>query len=118
MRCEFMTDRTTVQISTRTSKGPQTLEQQRFQFLIRQIEQARKSLSDLEGRIQAFRQHRQEKLQPVREALTRALRETVFAIDRLLDQRGWSRIDQSALRDILTGTAEVLIETGGEDPDM
>lgn len=118
MRCEFMTDRTTVQISTRTSKGPQTLEQQRFQFLIRQIEQARKSLSDLEGRIQAFRQHRQEKLQPVREALTRALRETVFAIDRLLDQRGWSRIDQSALRDILTGTAEVLIETAGEDPDI
>lgn len=113
-----MTDRTSVQISSRTSRGPQTLEQQRFQFLIRQIEQARKALTDLEGRIQAFRQHRQEKLQPARESLTRALRETVFAIDRLLDQRGWSRLDQAALRDILTGTAEVLIETAGDDAEI
>ena len=46
-----MTTKTSVQISTRTSKGPQTLEQQRFQFLIRQIEEARKAFSDLEKRI-------------------------------------------------------------------
>jgi len=113
-----MTTRTSVQISQRTSKGPQTLEQQRFQFLIRQIEQARKAFTNLEARIQAFRRHREEKLQPAREALSRALRETVLAIDRLLDQRGWSKVDQAALRDILTGTAEVLIESAGDDPEI
>ena len=110
--------KTSVQISTRTSKGPQTLEQQRFQFLIRQIGDARKAFSDLEKRIEAFRQLRVQKLQPVRASLTRALRETIFAIDRLLDQRGWSRAEQAALRNILTGTAEVVIEVAGEDPEI
>jgi hypothetical protein len=113
-----VTTKTSVQISTRTSKGPQTLEQQRFQFLIRQIGDARKAFSDLEKRIEAFRQLRVQKLQPVRASLTRALRETIFAIDRLLDQRGWSRAEQAALREILTGTAEVVIEVAGEDPEI
>jgi hypothetical protein len=107
-----------VRISSRTPKGPQTLEQQRFQFLIRQIEDARKAFSDLEKRIEAYRQLRVQKLQPVRASLTRALRETIFAIDRLLDQSGWSRAEQSALRDILTGTAEIVIEVAGEDPEI
>ena len=101
-----------------TQKGPQSLEQQRFQFLIRQIEDARKAFTDLEKRIEAFRQLRLQKLQPVRASLTRALRETIFAIDRLLDQRGWSRAEQAALRDILTGTAEIVIEVAGEDPEI
>jgi ribosomal protein L10 len=113
-----MSTRTSLQISSRTSKGPQTLEQQRFQFLIRQIEDARKAYTDLDKRIQAFRLLREQKLQPVRALLSRALRETVFAIDRLLDQRGWSRVDQGALRDILTGTCEVVIEFAGEDPEI
>lgn len=113
-----MTTKTSVQISIRTPKGPQTLEQQRFQFLIRQIGDARKAFSDLEKRIEAYRQLRVQKLQPVRASLTRALRETIFAIDRLLDQRGWSRAEQAALRDILTGTAEVLLEVAGEDPEI
>jgi hypothetical protein len=113
-----MTNKTSVQISTRTPKGPQTLEQQRFQFLIRQIGDARQAFSDLENRIEAFRRLREQKLRPVRASLTRALRDTVFAIDRLLDQRGWSRAEQAALRDILTGTSEVLIEAAGEDPEI
>src|SRR6201990_330530 len=113
-----MTTKTSVQISTRTSKGPQTLEQQRFQFLIRQIGDARKAFSELENRIEAFRQLRVQKLQPIRASLTRALRETIFAIDRLLDQRGWSRAEQAALRNILTGTAEIVIEVAGEDAEI
>jgi hypothetical protein len=113
-----MTTKTSVQISTRTPKGPQTLEQQRFQFLIRQIGDARKAFSDLENRIEAFRRLREQKLQPVRASLTLALRNTVFAIDKLLDQRGWSRAEQAALRDILTGTSEVLLEVAGEDAEI
>jgi hypothetical protein len=113
-----MNTKTSLQISTRTPKGPQTLEQQRFQFLIRQIGDARKAFSDLEKRIEAFRRLRAEKLQPVRAALSRALRATIFAIDQLLDQRGWSRAEQAALKDILTGTAEVLLEVAGEDPEV
>jgi hypothetical protein len=105
-------------ISTRAPKTPQSLEQQRFQFLIRQIGDARKAFRDLEKRIEAFRQLRVQKLQPVRASLTRALRETIFAIDRLLDQHGWSRAEQAALRNILTGTAEVVIEVAGEDPEI
>ena len=86
--------RISVQLSTRTPKGPPTLEQQRFDFLIRQIGDARKAFSDLEKRIEAFRQLRVQKLQPVRASLTRALRETILAIDRLLDQRGSTRQEQ------------------------
>jgi hypothetical protein len=113
-----MTSKASLLISTRTSKGPQTLEQQRFHFLIRQIEDTRKAFSDLEKRIEAFRQLRVQRLQPVRASLTRALRETIFAIDRLLDQPGWSRAEQAALGNILTGTAEVVIEVAGEDPEI
>lgn len=107
-----------MQLSTRTPKGPLTLEQQRFDFLIRQIGDARKAFSDLEKRIEAFRQLRVQRLQPIRASLTRALRETILAIDRLLDQRGWSRAEQAALRDILTGTAEIVIEVAGDDPEI
>src|SRR6187431_879507 len=115
MRIAFlMTTKNSVQISSRTQNGPQSLEQQRFQFLIRQIGEARKAFVDLEKRIEAFRQLRVQKLQPIRASLTKALRETIFAIDRLLDQRGWSRAEQAALRDILTGTAEVVLEVAGE----
>jgi len=114
----LLTTKTSVQISTRTPQGPPTLEQQRFDFLIRQIGNARKAFSDLEKRIEAFRQLRVQKLQPIRTSLTRALRETILAIDRLLDQRGWSRAEQAALRNILTGTAEVVIEVAGEDPEI
>jgi hypothetical protein len=114
----ILTNKTSLRISSRTPKGLQTLEQQRFQFLIRQIGDARKAFSDLEKRIEAFRQLRLQKLQPVRASLTRALRETILAIDRLLDQRGWSRAEQAALRNILTGTAEIVIEVAGEDPEI
>ncbi|MFL6575554.1 MAG: hypothetical protein ACJ8MR_02980 [Povalibacter sp.] len=113
-----MAERTSVQISSRTQKGPQSLDQRRFQFLIAEIEKARKAHAHLEASIQAFRQQRSQKLQPLRESLGRALRETVFAIDRLLDQRGWSRVDQASLREILCGTAEVLLETEGEDAEV
>jgi hypothetical protein len=113
-----MKTKSSLQISTRTPNGPPTLVQQRFQFLIRQIGDARKAFSDLENRIEAFRRLRQQKLQPIRASLTRALRETIFAIDRLLDQRGWSRAEQAALRDILTGTAEIVLEVAGEDPEI
>jgi hypothetical protein len=110
--------KTSLEISKRTAKGPQSLEQQRFQFLIRQIEDARKAYSELEKRIEAYRQLRVQRLQPIRASLTRALRETIFAVDRLLDQRGWSRAEQASLRNILTGTAEIVMEVAGEDPEI
>jgi len=104
-----------LQISSRKSDARLTLEQERFNFLIAQIEKVRKRRGELEAQIHAFRQSHTETLQPLRNTLTDVCRESVFALDCLLDAPGWSRLDRAALREILCGTAEALLEANGSD---
>ncbi len=113
-----MTGKTSLQLSARKSAARPSLELERFHFLIAQIEKARKARSETEAGISSFLQSRTQKLQPLRDSLAAVSRETAFTIDRLLDQPGWARNDRSALREILRGTVEVLLEMNGDDAEL
>ncbi len=107
-----------LQISSRGRASRPTLDQERFSFLLAEIERVRLAQAKVEALFLKFRQDHTEKLAPLRAALTAACRDSVLALDRLLDQPGWSRMDRAALEDMLRGTAEALLESGHGDSDI
>ncbi|MGH8176318.1 MAG: J domain-containing protein [Steroidobacter sp.] len=113
-----MSGKKSLQISSRASDARLTLDQERFNFLIGQIAKARKALAEWEANALKFRQDHAQRLQPLRATLTAVCRESVFALDRLVDQPGWSRLERAALREMLCGTAEALLEANGGDVEL
>lgn len=113
-----MSGRKSLQISSHASEPRLTLEQERFNFLIGQIEKVRQSRAAGEAVILKFRQDQIQKLQPLRATLTATCRESVFTLDRMVDQPGWSRAERAALREILCGTADALLEANSEDHEL
>jgi hypothetical protein len=113
-----MSGKKSLQISSRRSETRLTPEQERFNFLIVQIGKVRKARAEWEANLLKFRQDQSLKLQPLRASLTAVCRESVFTLDRLLDQPGWSRAERAALRDMLCGTAGALLEANGDDAEL
>jgi hypothetical protein len=113
-----MTPRTSLKISSRKPDDKPTPDQERFKYLLGQIEQARKAQAKLEADIQAFRRRQSEQLSPLRATLRTILRDTVFVIDRSLGQQKWPRLDRSALEEILIGTAQMLLEANEGDAEI
>lgn len=107
-----------LQISSRTSGTRLTLEQERFDYLIGQLEKLRKVRAEWEANIFQFRQENAQKLAPLRASLVAVCRESVLALDRLIDQPGWSRADRAALREMLCGTAGPLLEMNESDEEL
>ncbi len=114
----FMSRRTHLQISSRVAATRLTPDQERFHFLIAQIEKTRAAHAEWDATVTAFRQNQQQRLQPLRDSLTNVCRESVFALDRLIDQSGWSRAERADLRQILRGSAEVLLEVNDADAQI
>lgn len=112
-----MTARTSLKISPRKSDDKSTPTQDRFRYLLAQIEKVRQARAKWEKSVQDFRRRQSERLQPLRVSLRTALRDTVFAIDRVLEQTRWSRVDRNALEEILRGTATMLLENQ-DDPEL
>jgi hypothetical protein len=113
-----MTPRTSLKISSRKPDDKPTPDQERFTYLLAQIEQARKAQAKLEADIQAFRRRQSEQLSPLRASLRTTLRDTVLVIDRSLGQQKWARLDRSALEEILIGTAQMLLEANEDDAEI
>lgn len=109
-----MPGRKSLQITPTTSDPRLTLEQERFNFLIGQIEKMRKTQADVEAVMLQFRTDRSRTLQPLRASLSTACRQSVFALDGLLEQPGWSRAERSTLREILCGTAGALLDANDD----
>jgi hypothetical protein len=107
-----------LQISANGNAAPLTPDQVRFNFLTAEIEKARKARADWDANSLKFRKDYSQKLQPLRASLTAVCRETVFAIDHMIDQPGWSRADRAALREILCGTADALLEANSDDVEL
>jgi hypothetical protein len=99
----------------RTSSTPG---QDRFRYLIDRIEKLRHARADWEKLVVAFKASDAERVHPLRATLKQVTRDTVFQIDRLLDQKGWSRADQSALKDIACHTAEALLRANPDDAEI
>jgi hypothetical protein len=107
-----------LQISKRAAAKGLTLEQERFNFLIHQIEKIRKDRVELELRFQKFRQSHSEKLHPLRAALSATCRESVLVMDRLLNERGWTRWEMSSISGLLCDTAEALLAANPHDEEI
>lgn len=95
-----------------------TPDQERFRYLIAQLEKMRKARADWEVSVQKFRNEHAEKMNPLRSSLKAVSRETVFVLDTMLDQPSWSRSERAALKDILCGTATVLLEANRDDEEL
>jgi hypothetical protein len=113
-----MPARTSLKISTRKIDEKLSPDQERFKYLLAQIEKTRKARVALEGAIQGFRRTYSERLTPLRISLRTTLRDTVLIIDRMLDQHRWAKIDQTALEEILRSTAQLLLEANENDPEI
>lgn len=109
--------KTSVQIS-RALGQRSTPEQERFRFLIRQIEQAQLARADCEARLLKFRQEHTAKIQPLRAEFTGVCRAQVRALDALLDQSGWSRAERSTLREMVCENVEALLSVHGADAEL
>jgi hypothetical protein len=106
-----------VQISRAPSQRS-TPEQERFRYLIRQIEQAQLARADCEARLLKFKQEHTSKIQPLRAEFASVCRAQVRAMDTLLDQSGWSRTERATLREMLCENVEALLSVHGPDPEL
>jgi hypothetical protein len=99
-------------------KPRSTPEQERFRYLLRQVEQARLAQAAGEAKALKFRQEHSEKLQPLRAEFRSVCRAQVVAMDLLLDQSGWSRAERSTLQEMLRENAEALLSVHGTDAEL
>jgi hypothetical protein len=117
-----MTRKQSLQISpvasNRASDARLTPDQERFYFLIGQIEKMRKARTEWEATVLKFQQARTQRLEPLRASLIALCRDGAFALDRLIDQPGWSRRDREALRELLYDTVDALLEANGDDAEL
>jgi hypothetical protein len=113
-----MSGKTLLKVSRRTTASRSTPDQERFQYLIAQIEKMRQARAAWDANVLEFRRTDAQRVQPVRAALKAATRETVFVIDRLLADKGWSKVDQAALKEIACATAQMLLEGDPQDTEL
>lgn len=104
-----------LQISSRTSGSALTPEQKRFNALIRQIEQARRTLAAWQENLPLFQQTYVQAVLPLRNSLVAAHREWIFALDALLGQPGWTRAERATLRALVCDAAGELLEIDEDD---
>lgn len=113
-----MSGKTSLKVSAWTTAAALTPDQERFRYLIAQIEKLRKARVDWEASITRFRNEHAQKMHPLRASLKAVSRDTVMVLDGLIEQPGWSRNERASLKEILCGTAEVLLEANGDDVEL
>lgn len=113
-----MSGKSLLHVPRASARSPSTPDQDRFRYLIDQIERVRRARADWNEQVVAFRTSDAERVYPLRATLKQLTRETVLVIDRLLDGKGWSRADQAALKDIACQTAEALLHANPDDLEV
>jgi hypothetical protein len=113
-----MSQKSSLQISRHRAESRASPQQERFQFLIAEIERVRRARAAWDATVLEFKQTEVARLQPLKLQLRKITRDTVLRIDELLDQPGWSRVDQVALKDMLRFHAKMLLETDSSDAEL
>ena len=113
-----MSGKSLLRVPRPAARTRSTPDQDRFRYLIDQLEKTRRSRADWDELVVAFRTSYAERVHPLRATLKQVTRETVLLIDRLLHQRGWSQADQTALKDIACHTAEALLHADPHDAEI
>lgn len=112
-----MSHSASLQISPGNARATLTPAQKRFNTLLRQIEQARATLSAWNENVAQYRRLHAQVLEPLQAELRVALRQWVFALDALLDQRKWSGTERGTIAELVCeGAADLL--AGGEDAEL
>jgi hypothetical protein len=107
-----------LQISTAETGPALTPQQKRFNTLLRQIEQARRSLAAWQDSVDAYRQAHARVLLPLQEELMAARRQWAFALDELLARPGWSRAQRDTLGELLCDAAGELLQVSDDDDEL
>jgi len=106
-----------LQIRPITAKRQLTPHQKRFNTLLRQIEQARATLSAWQDAIPAYRASHQQLLAPLQEQLRSLEREWVFALDQA-PRRGWKRDDHDTASELLSEAIGELLSAHPDDAEL
>jgi hypothetical protein len=107
-----------LQISARAGSSTLTPEQKRFNTLIRQIDQARRTLAAWQEHTPHYAQAYAQLIVPLARELAAEQRLWCCGLDRLLDQPGWTKAEQATLRELLCdAAAELLSQAEGDAPD-
>lgn len=113
-----MSGKSLIHVRRPAARTPSTPGQDRFRYLIDRIEKMRHARAEWDKLVVAFTTSEAERVHPLRATLKQVTRETVFLIDQLLHQKGWSRADQGALKDVACHTAEALLRADPHDAEI
>jgi hypothetical protein len=113
-----MSGKSLLHIPRPAARTRSTPDQDRFRYLIDRIEKMRHARAAWDQLVVVFRASDAERVHPLRATLKQVTRDTVLLIDRLLEQKGWSRADQNALKDIACHTAEALLRANPHDVEI
>ena len=104
-----------LQIASGTGGSALTPDQKRFNNLIRQVEQARQTLTAWRDNIPLYAHAHVEVIVPLVQALAAARREWTFALDRLLEQPGWTKAERATLCELVCDSAAQLLDANDEE---
>ena len=104
-----------LQISSHTGSVPLTADQKRFNSLITQIDQARRTLAAWHDNVPLYGQAHEKVIVPLINSLAAARRDMVIFLDGLFDQPQWSKTEHATLRELVLNSAAELLEADGDD---
>jgi hypothetical protein len=104
-----------LQISASPGGTPLRPDQKRFNTLIRQIERARAKLAAWRDAIPLYAQAHAQVIVPLARTALTVHRQWTFALDRLLDQPGWTKAERATLRELICENAAELLDAAEED---
>jgi hypothetical protein len=107
-----------VQLSTTQAGAATTPQQKRFNSLIRRIEEARRTLAAWPAAVATYRQAYAQVLEPLLDARDDADKRLAFALDALLEQRGWTKTERETLSMLVCDAAGALLQDGDADPAL
>lgn len=94
-------------------------EQKRFNKLLEQTEQARKTLADWREHLPLYLQAQQQVLAPLQAEVDAARKQLALVLDHLLEQPQWARRDRATLRELACDVAAGLLDAQDEpDPEL
>jgi flagellar hook-associated protein FlgK len=107
-----------LQIPPAPAGSTRTPQQKRFNTLIRQIEQSREALAAWNENIPLYRQAHSQLLVPLRKELQAAFLDWLFALDVLVDRKGWTNSERATLRDVICEGAQDVLLARGDDAQV
>jgi hypothetical protein len=92
--------------------------QKRFNTLIRQIEQSRKTLAAWQDNVAQYAQAHTQLNLPLHQELQALRRQWAFALDAVLARKGWTRTERGTLSELVCDAAAELLAANDADAEL